>query len=424
MNRRLVFSLLSVFGLLAVTSLQAAKPDSNWPQWRGPNRDGLSTEKGLLKNWQEDGPPLVWQADGLGKGYSSVSISNGKIFTMGRRGDAEYLIALGLEDGVELWSAEVGEGDHCNGTPTVDGDRVYAIGLKGDLVCSRTSNGDVLWRKKFSDDFGGKMMSGWGYSESPLVDGDWLLCTPGAKDAMIVALDKRTGQEIWRSAVDEYGDRGKDGAGYSSIVISHGAGVKQYVQLTGHGVIGVRASDGKFLWGYNDVANKTANIPTPVISGNYVFCSTGYGTGAALLKLSRDGNGVKAEEQYFLNAKTFQNHHGGMLLIGNHIYAGHAHNNGFPICIEMKSGEVVWGGQQRGVGTGSAAITFADGHIVFRYQSGDLALVEASTREYKLKGSFKPAFQKGNSWAHPVILVGRMYLREQDKLMCYDLRDR
>jgi outer membrane protein assembly factor BamB len=240
---------------------------------------------------------------------------------------------------------------------------------------------------------------------------------------MIVALDKKTGAEIWRSpAPSDAGSKGKDGAGYSSIVISEGGGVKQYVQITGRGALGVRASDGKPLWHYNKVANGTANIPTPLIDGDLVFVSTGYGTGSALLKLVTDGDGVNAEEQYFLDGKTLQNHHGGMILKDGHVYLGHAHNNGFPVCVEMKSGKIVWGGDQRGPGGGSAAIVLVGGDLVFRYEDGVVALIEATTKGYNLKSQFKPAFQKGKSWSHPVVVDGRLYLREQEKLMCYDLK--
>ena len=242
---------------------------------------------------------------------------------------------------------------------------------------------------------------------------------------MIVALDKLTGKDVWRAKVQEsaLGPKGKSGAAYSSIVVSHAAGVKQYVQLVGRGVIGIRASDGKFLWGYNGVANGTANIPTPIVSGDYVFCSTGYQTGSALLKLTKDGDGVKAEEKYFLDATKLQNHHGGMILKDGYIYCGHKHNNGFPICVEMETGKTVWGGEERGAGTGSAAVTYADGNLIFRYQSGEVALIEATPSGYKLKGSFKPAYiSKNPCWAHPVVVGGRLFLREQEKLMCYDVR--
>lgn len=414
-------SLVTLIAVTCATSFSASA-EATWSQWRGPGRDGKSTETGLLDQWTESGPPLLWQTDGLGRGYASVSIAKETIYTLGRIDKQEHLIALRATDGKLLWSTPFGSGGHSNGTPTIDGDRVYAVGLKGDLICADARTGDPIWRKNYGKDFGGQMMSGWGYSESPLVDGDRLIVTPGARAAMIVALDKQTGDEIWRSSVPEFGDRGKDGAGYSSVVISEAAEVKQYVQITGRGLIGVRASDGRFLWGYNRVANGTANIPTPIVSGDFVFCSTGYGTGAGLVKLSKDGNGVAAEEVYFLPGNTFQNHHGGMIRVGDYVYAGAQHNNGFPTCLELMSGKIVWGGKLRGPGEGSAAILYADGHLVFRYQNGVIALIEATPEAYRLKGSFKPVYQKGNSWAHPVIAGGKLYLREETKLMCYDLR--
>ena len=248
---------------------------------------------------------------------------------------------------------------------------------------------------------------------------------------MIVALNKTTGEEVWASAVPEFGGETasngksmKNGAGYSSIVISNGGGVKQYVTIVGRGAIGVRASDGKFLWGYSDIANTTANIPTPIVSGDDVFVSTGYGTGAALLTLSSDGNGgVKAEEQYFLPPKQLENHHGGMVLLDGHIYCGHKHNNGFPICVDMASGDVVWGGDIRppAKASGSAAVLYVDGHLIFRYQSGHVMLIEATTTGFKEKGVFMPEYQEDKSWAHPVVVGGKLYLREQDRLMCYNI---
>lgn len=418
MNRSVLF-----FALVASLSAGlSADAEPSWTQWRGPNRDGRSAATGLLESWPAEGLQLLWQAERLGSGYASVAIDAGRIFTIGKIDGQECLIALNLDDGQLLWKTPFGSGDHSNGTPTVDGDRVYAIGLKGDLVCANVHTGKVLWTRNYKQDFDGRMMSGWGYSESPLVDGDHLICTPGANTAMIVALDKKTGDDIWRSKVPDYGDRGRDGAGYSSVVISHAGGVKQYVQLTGRGVIGVRAKDGAFLWGYNEIANGTANIPTPIVKDDYVFCSTGYGTGAALLELKTDGDDFDVEEKYFLKPDIFQNHHGGMIRVGDYIYAGNKHNKGFPVCLEMETGRVVWGGDQSGPGTGSAAILYADGKLIFRYQNGTVALIAATPDEYRLLGEFKPAYKKKESWSHPVIYDGRLYLREQDKLMCYDVR--
>lgn len=426
---RLLLAGLFVCGLsLTTKSAEPSKLSKSWEQWRGPNRQNLSTDKGLIQDWNENPPKLSWTASGLGKGYASVSIKDNRLFTTGNLPEGQMVIAVNIDDGKILWKTSLIDsnpkhsypGARC--TPSIDGDRLYAISSNGSISCLSVADGEVFWTKDFENEWDGKMMSGWGFSESPLVDGDRVLCTPGGNDAMMVALDKTTGKEIWKTSVKDLGEKGKDGAGYSSIVISHGGGVKQYVQLTGKGIIGVRASDGKLLWNYNPVANRVANIPTPIVSGDYVFCSTGYGTGSALLKLSKQGDGVKAEEVYFLNAKTLQNHHGGMVLYKDHIYCGHGHGKGFPICINLKSGKTVWGGKIRGEGSGSAAVSFADGNLIFRYESGHVALIEATTEGYNLKGSFKADQVLGKAWAHPVVCGGKLYLREQDVLMCYDLK--
>jgi outer membrane protein assembly factor BamB len=421
---------------LASFSLVSAAPDSktspaDWPQWRGPGRDGISKDAGLLAQWPPAGPPLAWKAVGLGKGFSSLAVTGGKIFTLGDREGGQHVIALSGTDGKVLWTAKVGpvwEDQFAGprGTPTVDGDRVYAIGTEGDLVALEAATGKEVWRKHMERDLGGRVMSIWKWSESPLVDGDRLIVTPGLSDSLMVALDKKTGKEIWRTKTTEsLGSNGKDGAGYSSVVISSGGGVKQYVQLVGRGLIGVRASDGKFLWSYNKVANSTANISTPVVRGDYVFSSTGYQTGSALLKLAKAGDGVTAQEVYFLPAKSFQNHHGGFVLIGDHIYGGHGHNKGFPVCVELSTGKVVWGGDGSDVqapGTGSAAVTAADGHLYFRYQNGKMALIEATPQGYKQKGLFDIPNVDGPSWSLPVVAGGKLYLREQDNLYVYDVK--
>jgi hypothetical protein len=260
----------------------------------------------------------------------------------------------------------------------------------------------------------------WRFAESPLVDGGRVIASPGAKAAALVALDKMSGKEIWRTAIPDLGAKGADGAGYSSVVVSEGAGVRQYVQLLGRGAIGVEAATGRFLWGYNRIANNVANIPTPLIDGDHVFVSTGYGTGAALLKLVRSGDGVAAQEVYFLPPETFQNHHGNMILHDGHVYAGSGHNKGFPMSVKLADGKVAWG-PVRNQGTGSAAVSFADGRLYLRYQNGLMVLAEATPQEYREKGSFKIPDVGNPSWSHPVIAGGRLYLREQDHLFCYDL---
>lgn len=393
----------------------------NWTGWRGPTRDGLSAESGLQSSWADGGPQLAWKVSGLGSGFSSVAVADGRIYTMGKKGGSTKMIALSTIQGSVIWEADMGAGANPNCTPTVDGDRIYGLTHSGELVCVSAKDGKILWQRNFPTDFKGRMESGWGYSESPVIDGDNLICTPGGNSAVMVALNKVTGELIWSAEMPATaGDRGQDGAGYSSIVISEIAGRKQYIQLTGRGVLGVDAASGKLLWLYNRIANSTANIPTPIVKGDYIFCSTGYGTGAALIQIHDRNGQFQVEEKYFLEAKKLQNHHGGMLLIGDYIYCGHGHNQGFPVCLNMMTGEYAWG-PERGVGSGSAAILYADGHLYFRYQSGDMALIEATPTGYKLKGKFRTDEVNGQSWPHPVIAGKRLYLRDQGTLMVYDI---
>jgi outer membrane protein assembly factor BamB len=397
----------------------------DWPQFRGPERDGKSAEKGIIKSWEQKAPKLLWMGEGMGGGYGGLAVVDGMIYTTGNLKDGQGVVAVNAKDGKVAWSTVLTEGAPKHGfegtrcTPTVKDGKMWVTTSDGSIVCLST-DGKVLWEKDFKKEWKGKMMSGWGYAESVLLDGKAVICTPGGKDAMMVALDKDSGAEIWKCAVPDLGKNGKDGAGYGSAVISMGAGVKQYVQMTGRGVIGVRAEDGKFLWSYNNVANTTANIPTPVVIGDHVFSSTSYGTGSGLVKLSKDGDGVKAEEVYFLSPDDLQNHHGGMVLVDGHIYCGQGHNKGEPICIDIKTGKAKWGPEEF-PGKGSAAVTYVDGHLIFRYQDGLVALFEANPRKFVKKGSFTPEFQEAESWSHPVVSGGRLYLREQDKLMCYEL---
>lgn len=411
----------------------------DWPQWRGPRRDAVSEETGLLKSWPEGGPRLAWQASGLGTGYVSVAVSGGRVFTMGRQQSDVVVTAL-LANGqtavgptatgpAEIrkpeWTRKIGTTarNPCS-TPTVDGELLYALDPDGELVCLKAASGEIVWQKSFVEDFGGRMMSGRGFGESPLIDGDKLICTPGGPDAAIVALDKRSGAVVWKSKLPNLGTAGKEGAGFSSIVVTEAAGIRQYVQLVGRGVIGVAAQDGRFLWGYNAIANGTANIPTPVVRGDLVFAANGYNAGSVLLRLLPDvqaggTTGVTAREEYVLNGSQFQNHHGGVVLVGEHLYGGHGSNNGLPTCLELQSGNVVW--KRRGPGVGSAAVLYADGNLYFRYQNGLVALIEASPSGYSLKGTLQIPGAGGDSWAHPVVANGRLYLREQDALWVYDI---
>ncbi len=413
MHRRLLTVCVGM--ALATTSL----PADDWTQWRGPDRTNRSGETNLYSNWGADGPPLVWMAEGLGDGYASVSVADGTIYTTGNYDDGQAVTAFDEASGKRLWKTSVTDEPPKHGyegsrsTPTLDGDRLYIVSSDGRIVCLKRADGSEVWSRKFSD-WQGKMMSGWGYSESPLVDGDKLVCTPGGPVATVLALNKMTGEEIWTSPID-------DGAGYASIVISEGAGVRQYVQLLGNALVGLDAATGKLLWRYERVANGTANIPTPIVVGNHIFTSTAYNTGSALLKLSADeSGGVQAKEVYWLDGRELQNKHGGMVLVGKHIYCGHGNGNGMPICVDITTGQIAWG-PERADGKGESAITYADGHVIFRREDGTVLLVRATPEKFQVVNKFMPAFQQGKSWAHPVVANGRLYLRENDKLMAYKL---
>jgi outer membrane protein assembly factor BamB len=398
-------------------------PTAGWPQWRGPNRDAVCIETGLLQEWPAEGPPLLWKHTGLGGGYSTPAITGGKIYGMSYRGNDEVVWCLDEATRKELWVHKIAnkgrvgynEGSRC--TPTIDGSRLYAVGVSGDVVCLNIADGSEVWRKNFARDFGGKMMSSWGFSESPLIDGDKCIVTPGAEDAALVALNKSDGSTIWTSEVPEAG-----GAGYASVMPAEVGGMRMYVTLLGRKLVGVAADVGKLHWEYKRIANRTANIPTVIVKGDTIFCSTAYQTGSAVLKLEKTADGVNAREIKFLGSRDLQNHHGGMVLVGNHVYLGHGHNNGAPTCVEFSTSKIAWK-QDRGAGGGSAAVLYADGHLIFRWQEGTVGLIEANPNEYKLKGSFRqPDRSRAPAWSHPVIVNGKLYLRDQDLLLCYDVK--
>ena len=344
-------ALCAAVALAAPAARPAADWPHDWPQWRGPNRDAVSSETGLLAQWPETGPPLLWKSAGLGTGFSSLALAGDRIFTLGDREGGQHLVALNRPTarssggrGSAAWEDEFAGP---RGTPTVDGSRVYALGTEGDLVCLDAATGKERWRRNLAKDFGGEMMSIWKFTESPLVDGDRLIVTPGRRrgGARGAGQADRQGGLAHRGPAD-LGRKGKDGAGYSSIVDPQGRRREAVRAALGRGLIGVRADDGKFLWNYNKVANDIANISTPVVKGDHVFASTGYQTGSALLKLRKGRRRRRsARRSTSCPPRRLQNHHGGFVLVGDYIYGGHGHNRGVPICVEMATGKVVWGGE-------------------------------------------------------------------------------
>jgi outer membrane protein assembly factor BamB len=388
---------------------------TDWPQWRGPERTNISKETGLLDQWPSDGPKLAWKAEGLGEGYAGVSIVGGRIYTMGEDKQSSYICALDEKSGKILWSAKVGKiggGDGYPGpraTPSVDGGHVYAMGQFGDLVCV-TADGKEVWRKNMEKDFGGKMMSGWGYAESVLVDGDNVVCTPGGKQGTILALNKTTGEPVWRSK--QYTDT----AAYSSLVMAEIGGKKQYVQLTGDSVAGVDAKTGDLLW-RAERKGPTAVIPTPVVQGEHVFVTSGYNAGGDLFRISSDGGGkFKAERVYHSNE--FSVHVGGVVLVDGYLYG---FNNTNLLCMDFLTGKVQWKNRS----TGKGAVTYADKHLYVRgdAEPGPIALVEANPKKYTEKGRFdQPDASGKNTWPPVVVANGKMYLRDQNVLLCYDVK--
>jgi len=413
MLRICIIALLASLTTLSAFAQTAGAGD--WPQFRGPNRDGVSRETGLLKSWPATGPALAWKATGLGTGNGTPSVAAGKIFGMSYRGEDEAVWALDEKTGRGLWMTRIAAPNYNIGrqahdgsasTPTIDGNRLYCIGISGDLVCLQVADGKLLWQKSLVRDFGGRVPS-WGYSESPLVDGDKVVVTPGGRGATLVALNKTTGEVIWRAAVPE-----GDGAGYSSIIAADVGGQRQYIQFVRGGVVGVSARDGKYLWRFDRAANGTANCAAPIYKDNHVFSASGYGTGGALARLtSAGGGGVTASEVYF--TRYMQNHHGGVVLVGDHLYG---FSESRLTCLDFKTGQVAW--ENRSVGKGS--VTYADGHIYARSEQGPVALVEANPAAYVEKGRFSQPDRSGKTtWPYPVIANGHLLLRDHDTLLRY-----
>jgi outer membrane protein assembly factor BamB len=405
-----------VGGLFAVAAAGA-----DWPQWRGPQRNGISAETGLLKEWPKDGPKLLWQVNDVGDGYSTPAVLGDRMYLLSNKGkDDEFVQARAVKDGKQIWSRRLGKAgpniamaDYtaARSTPTVDGDMLYAIGSDGDLVCAKISDGSEIWRKSLRTDFGGTPGK-WAYSESPLIDGDWLVCTPGGKDATLVALNKKKGDVVWKSQVPD-GDQ----AAYASIIIVEVGGIKQYVQFLEKGVVGVEAKTGKFLWRYDKtVGGSPANIPTPVAYDGYVYSATGFGGGGAV-KLKVEKDEVKTEPVYA--DKGLPNAIGGTVQVGNYLYGTTAKEL---LCVEFTTGQVKW--HDKCIGSGSVMV--ADGNLYIHGENGEMALVEATPDAYHEKGRFKlpdqPDRGKSKAWAYPVVANGRLYVRDLDALWCYDLK--
>jgi outer membrane protein assembly factor BamB len=403
-----------------------AASSSDWPQWRGPGRDGISRESGLLKQWPAGGPKLLWQVNDIGDGYSTPVVVGTRIYLMSNRGmDNEFVQALSTKDGKPVWTTRVGNVGNPNqnppypkarSTPTVDGDFIYALGSDGDLACLEAKTGKIRWQKNIRKEFGG-VPGDWAYAESPLVDGDLVVVTPGGAEATMAALNKKTGATVWKSAIP-----GGDPAGYASAIAVQGGGRRQYVQLLPKGVVGVDAKTGQFLWRYKECAKGPAQYFTPIGRGEHVYCGA-LGVGGTLVRLKAEAGGVAAEQVYF--TRGLPNGIGGAVLVGEHIYGTEA--GGTLVAAEFATGKMNWKAES----LGWSSIAYADGLLYLHGVNGDVALVEATPEGYREKGRFTPPAQPKKkqvgqfpemAFAYPVIANGRLYIRDLGTLWAYDIK--
>ena len=386
---------------------------ADWAQWRGPNRDGVNPEKGLAAKWPEGGPKMLYKATGVGVGFSSVVINDGTLYTLGDLDDACYLFALDLK-GNHKGKSRVGEPKGHRGypgprsTPTVSAGHVYVLGQYGDLVCVSTA-GEEVWRTNIQNDYSGKMMSGWKWSESPLVNDAKVIVTPGGSKGAVVALDAKTGKQIWRCKDFT------DPAGYSSIIIREIGGIKQYIQLTGKSVAGIDAGNGKLLW-KTDRSGRTAVISTPVYDKGTLFVTSAYGVGCNGFKVEYKNSTFSAKQIYkHSGGAGMANHHGGAIRVGDYVYGS---NGGQLSCLRLADGKVMW--NERSAGKG--AILVVGDKIILRTEKGPVSLVKLDPNRYEEISRFdQPERSRARAWAHPVVLDGKLYLRDQDNLFVYDI---
>jgi outer membrane protein assembly factor BamB len=407
---------VAVFLLVTPSTVHA----TDWPQWRGPNRDGISSEKGLLKDWPKDGPKLVWQVKDIGSGFSTPSIVGDRIYVLANQGlDNEFVEALSVTDGKKIWSTTIGKVGNpdqqpnypaARSTPTVDGDSIYALGSDGDIAALEKDTGKLKWKKNLRTDFGG-VAGKWAYSESPLIDGDTLVCSPGGSTA-VVALNKKSGAVIWKATVPS-----GEPAAYTSAMVIDTEGIKQYVQMLEKGLVGIDAKTGKVLWRANKTVSKFgATIPTPVVHDSEVY-SAGSGSGGALVKLKSADGKVEPEQVYF--SPKLPTAIGGAVKVGELLFGTSA--SGL-ICSDFATGEIKW--EDRALG--SASLCYADGNLYLHGENGEVALIAAAADGYHEKGRFKPADQPNHgsakAWSYPVIAHGKLYIRDVGTLWCYDVK--
>ena len=401
------------------TQPQISSEDGGWPQWRGPNRDGKSTETGLADKWPEM-PPIVWNTQGFGEGFSTPSATSDAIFLLGTAGNRELLFRLDWDGNIK-WKTPIGAKTDGGGypgprgAPTIHKGVAYSMASDGSLSAVDTNSGKLIWQKNMKRDFGGNC-GHWGFAESPLIDGNQLICTPGSADAAIVALRLNDGRPIWSGNIGMLNQTksGYSTAGYASPVVAEIQGVRQYIVFLQGGVVGFAAQSGEPLWHYESPANDTANCSTPIVFGDSVFAASGYNTGGGKIAIQRQGRNWNIREMFF--ARQMVNHHGGVVLHEGYLYG----TNEFALlCLDWRSGKIKW--QDRSVGKGS--VTYADGKLIVRGERGRVALVKATPDGYQELGNFNQPFRSGKqAWPHPVVAQGKLLLHDGDRLICFDIR--
>ena len=417
----LLQSRLTILGFLAVvvgaTSIVFGADSTFWPRFHGPKGDNISAATGLLKQWPEEGPRLIWTAEGIGNGFSGVTLANRLIFTAGNMDEKTVVTALDMNGRIR-WQAENGTAwisSHpgTRGTPTIDGNRLYHESPLGEVVCLDAKTGKRIWGLNILEKFHSKNIT-WGLAESLTVDGNRLICCPGGPETAVVALDKRTGRTIWKSPTAD-----GDLIGYATPTIAECRGLRMVLTMTLKALIGVNADTGDLLFRFAHPAKNGVNAMKPLYHDGHVLISSDYGTtGTTLVKLEVKGSKTAAVQVW--NSREMDNHHGGIILWDGYLYgAGHNFNNGKWVCLDWKTGEKKYA--ERGVGKGS--LTCADGLLYTMSEKRVVGLVEPNPDGHRLISKFKiPSGGEGPTWAHPVVCGGRLYIRHADFLYAFDVR--
>lgn len=403
---------------------------ADWPQWRGANRDGHAAPQDLLHEWPEGGPNVKWEFAETGRGYSALAIADGRLYTMGTQDDGCYAFCLDAKTGKEIWKSKFARADETNdynrgwgggprSTPTVDGDQVFVLSDLGVLSALAKESGAVQWTTGFVHDHGG-IIPTWGYSESPLVDGDRVMVTPGGTNFMI-GVDRQTGEKVWSSkGFDE-------GAQYVSIMRGKVGDKDYYVTATKNGLVGFDVATGEKLFSDSATANKVAVIPTPILHGDLIYHTSAYGAGNTLLKLSNGDDAINVQSVYALQGKTMENHHGGTVLVDGVIYGFTKANGGEWMAQKLETGEILWE-EKVGRSNKSGSICYADGKLYcYSDKDGSVHLADADPSGWKPRGSLtlpkQTAFdrEKGAIWAHPVVANQTLFIRDQELIYAFDI---